>query len=166
MRFVYVFVLKGSNGKTTQLRYKSGDLAGTAGEAFATAVVNKNSILTVLEAVTDATVESYVSQEPVSPSTLPAAADIFEEAVLTVYLSGTGESEKLATLRIPAPKQSIFVATTGELRDVVDINDADLIDFMDAINDGGAGIEVSDGEQINSDINEGLKSGHRRTRAI
>lgn len=155
----YVFTLIGANGRKTTLRYTgreidNGDIALDLNEAQA----NLENFRTALNAVTDANVDSYYMQAPGSQAVggLPADADVFEEAALTLDITPPGEATKLATTRIPAPSIGIFQGTSGPTRDIVDTQDADLSAFVTALQ---IYVLVSDGEEVN-----GVVSGVRRAK--
>lgn len=106
-----------------------------------------------LAAVTDANVYSerltyLVSGDP----TIPADADISDEAAVVCYLSGTGDPAKFHVVRIPAPIDAMFNADTV----TVDITNQALQDYVAELS---AGVVLSDGESINLDIQEGIASG-------
>lgn len=63
--------------------------------------------------------------------------------------------EKTATLTIPAPEASLFVATSGSGANILDTADADVILFRDLFRTGGQ-LLLSDGE-----VAESLVKGRR-----
>lgn len=156
---VYTFVLIGANGKTTTLRYQGIEIdEGTPADDFVAAAAALESLRDELNDVTDANVDAYYFQVAGTQAVggLPAAADIFEEAALSLDITPSGEATKLATARIPAPSIGIFSGTSGPSRDIVDVVDADLVAWVDAL---AANVLVSDGEVIN-----GVVSGFRRAK--
>jgi hypothetical protein len=108
-------------------------------------------------AVTDANFysESLALLVGGSPA-LPAAADITDEAAIVAYLSGTGEAPKFHVVRIPAPIDGMFNAD----KVTVDITNQPLQDYIAEL---AAGVVLSDGESINLDEDEGIKSGSWRS---
>jgi hypothetical protein len=114
-------------------------------------------LLVALQAVTDANVYSETLTEIRSGSTaLPADADVTDEALVITYLSGTGEAAKYHPIRIPAPIAGMFL---GDLV-TVDITNQPLQDWVAELSQH---VEVSDGESIVLDIDEGIASGYWRS---
>lgn len=114
-----------------------------------------SALVTDLEAVTDANVysESLVYLKSGDTALGAAGSDVTDVASVLCYLSGTGEIPKYYTLRIPAPVDGIFEADGV----TIDTADPDLIAYVENFLDGA--FWVSDGEFINDDINNGIKSG-------
>lgn len=114
------------------------------------------AIVADLAAVTDAVVSAYYTyQEFVEDAlSLPAAAELQNQAILQCGIED--QATKSATIVIPAPKDSIFVAGTGAGYDIVDTTDADVVAFF-ANFDSETLFYVSDGEQA-----DGLVGGRRR----
>jgi hypothetical protein len=155
---VYNFSFIGSNGKTVVRRFK-GQTITDVDEAteLGIAMSNLNAIRTELDDITDANIDSSMTvQGAGAAGGIPADADVFEEAALSLDITPAGEPNKLATISIPAPSDGVFLAATGPNKDVVDVNDADLGAFITELVDH---VLVSDGEEINS-----LVSGYRRAR--
>lgn len=162
--FTYTVVLRGTDNEKSTLTYDLGDFANaTPGDDFAEALTVAGNIKSELAAVTDA----YIAEESLrhvisQDSQLPAAADIFEEALVTVYLNDPTEAEKVHQVRIPAPAAGLFLGTNGAELDIVDINDADLTDYVGALS---SHVYLSDGEQINTATGtNGIKKGYRNIR--
>lgn len=96
--------------------------------------------------------------------------DVFELASLSAYL----DTDKVATLTVPAPVQTIFLATDGPDRDRINTASATaglLFDLMEAI--GGLPDEatipsawgISDGERVDGTLGtNGLRIGKRIVR--
>lgn len=162
--FTYTVVLRGTDNEKSTLTYDLGDFnTGVAGDDFAAALAAAAAIKTELAAVTDAfiaeeSVRHVISQD----SQLPAAADIFEEALVTVYLNQPTEAEKVHQIRIPAPSAGLFLGTNGAELDIVDINDPDLTAYVGEL---ASSVYLSDGEQINTSTGTGgIKKGYRNIR--
>lgn len=96
--------------------------------------------------------------------------DTLKVASLSVYL----ETAKTATILIPAPVQTIFLANTGPNRNVIDVSSATaglLTALLDAYSgipgtqpDGGL-MHLSDGERIDDTLGyNGLRGGKKITR--
>ena len=155
----YVFVLVGANGRKTTLRYVGKEIDnGDQSLDLNEAMLHLEALRNALNPVTDANVDAYYIQVPGTQAVggLPADADIFEEAALTLDITPPGEATKLATVRIPAPSIGIFSGVSGPSRDIVNVADVDLVDFV-------TGLSLlcleSDGEAIN-----GVVSGIRRAK--
>lgn len=157
----YNFRLIGANGKTTNLRFQGVEISDadlpTELNLAATAL---EAIRTELNDVTDANVDAYSFEVSGTGAVggLPASADIHEEAALQMDITPAGEATKLATQRIPAPSAGIFQGTSGPSLDIVDVTDADLVAYVNAL---ATHVLISDGEAIN-----GVLSGVRRTKRI
>lgn len=141
-----VIVLMGSNGQTATRRFPLG-LAGVGfGETEAADALNQ--IRGSLVDVTDANIRSTSLERVYEVSDeLPAAADVYEVALVNCHLNAPTQMAKYVTLSIPAPSLSIFQGTTGTERDQVDSADADLVDFVQQVSQHSY---ISDNEQINT----------------
>jgi hypothetical protein len=105
-------------------------------------------ILTDLDGVTDGTVTAYnVGQafiEDASPYGIPGS-EVENIALVTAQIAGA--LDKYASLRIPAPRDGVFLAMQGEKRNVVDTTFVPFQTYM--ANFGPVGhVLVSDGERI------------------
>ena len=128
-----------------------------ADAAYAEAASAAAAIEAALELVTDANVHvSTLVEILTGDATLPADADISDEALVVTYLSGTGELPKYWNLRIPAPVDAMFNAD-GVTVDITYQNLQDLVSTL------SAETLVSDGEAIDLDIDEGIKRGFWRS---
>jgi len=137
-------LLRDSGDNESVLRFgvdpTSGDTDFTANLAALGALV------TDLMAVTNANVASYGLTWEV-PNTDSAAAGSEIEAIGLISSRIDAEEEKWTNLRIPAPVDGIFVATSGPSRNVVDPSDADLGSYLENFETGGV-FTVSDGETL------------------
>ena len=113
--FTYTITLRGTDNEKSSITYDLGDFTGAdAGADFLAALGAANQIRGALVDITDANVaEEAVRHVISSDNQLPAAADVYEEALLTVHLADPAEAEKVALLRVPAPSIGVFVAATG-----------------------------------------------------
>lgn len=162
MRFYGKVTLRGANGKTSTLTYDFGNFAeGTDALDFAAAQNALTQVTGALANVTDAEIAKVtLSTDTVESSVVPASGDIFELAQLTLALTTAG---KYASAKVPAPVIGIFSGATGDLRDVIDINDAALVQYVQQLEQH---TDVSDGETIDATIgSNGLVRGHRVVRA-
>jgi len=73
----------------------------------------------------------------------PASAETANKASLTVMLTG-GDGKK-ANLKIPGPKDSIFVSSTGSGYNVIDTSNSAVTGYVDLFKSGGSAY-ISDGE--------------------
>lgn len=126
------------------------------GATIGDAITNAGQHITLLNAVTDANVVRYSVSERTyedAPST-PASGEVEELAILAVRTSGG----KGAVIEIPAPNPSLFVATTGVNKNVVDIADTAVGDYYASFLAAG-NVFISDGENAAQ-----LLSGQRGTK--
>ena len=128
-----------------------------ADTAYVDAASAAAAIEAALELVTDANVfQSSLIEILTGDAELPNDADISDEAVVVLYLSGTGEWPKYWNLRIPAPVDAMFNADGV----TVDITYQNLQDLVSTLSTEAL---VSDGEAIDLDIDEGIKRGFWRS---
>lgn len=120
-----------------------------------------DGLLTDLGAVTDAAVYSVTLGHVRDTSeAIPAegVADITDEAAVVTWLSDVGQANKFHTLRIPAP-----IDMFGSDQITVDVTNANLIAYV--ANFAAGGFQVSDEESIVTSRDNGIVSGHWRSRA-
>lgn len=135
-----VFDLMDNGGNRTSKTY---DL--TAPDA-ATAATDMATILTRLTAVTDCEIVAYHSYESFEEDTVayPAAGVQKENQALLVFDIVDNPLKKV-THAIPAPKQAIFVGTTGPNANIVDTADSDVVNYRSLFQTGNE-CYISDGE--------------------
>ena len=149
--FQYHVTLIDTKANRTSVRF---DLADTAYVDAATAAA---AIEAAIVLVTDASVfKSTLVEILTGDASLPADADVTDEALVVCYLSGTGEVPKYWNLRIPAPKEAMF----NEDLVTVDITYQNLQDLVSTLSTEAL---VSDGESLDLDINEGISHGFWRS---
>ena len=138
----YVTVIdSGGNSSTLSYRLTAADMTA--------ALADMSTILTALGAVTDANVKSYSVAEVFVENALTfplAGTHVENRAVITVQIDN--EPLKKGTVVIPAPDVGIFAASVGPNSNVVDINDAALISYIDIWRTTGALAKLSDGETV------------------
>lgn len=164
MAFLYEgrITLIDEQGLKTTLRY---DLGTTIGTDIATEIgpvwAELEAIGTTLDVITTANIfrmELGFRDDANESSSLPAEAEVPEEAAVAVHLTAEPEAEKLHYLRIPAPVDALFLADGV----TVDVNNADLQAYIADV----AVAEVSDGETIVVARGAGgMKKGHLRFKA-
>ena len=130
------------------------------GTDYATCSAEIASILAALTAVTDAEVARYALRQQWDEDalTLPAAAQVENQALLNILLDG-GLKEQ--AIYIPAPVTGIFVAATGDGANVVDVTDTDLLAYVALFESTGEAY-ISDGEDADRILNG--KRIHRASR--
>jgi hypothetical protein len=154
--------MKGQNGKVVNKIYDLGDFTtGTPAGDYAAAEIAITQITGALATVTDATLSQVTLTAVVSTDVAAGGGDVFENALINAFLDAAGE--KTTQTYIPAPAQAIFLAVDGVNRDVVDTGDADLIQYIQQLEQHAF---VSDGEQINVTVNNGMKNGVRVVRNL
>jgi len=129
------------NNKTTrsyQLQATTDAEAATAAAAF----------LDIFEAVCAAGTRRYeIHKRFVNDAfALPAAGVQIEGNALIIMTDSVDPSKKHRTW-IPAPETDVFLATTGDNANVVDIAHADVVAFVGAFH-GGEQVYISDKELV------------------
>jgi hypothetical protein len=157
--FRYSVTLIDERAMKSTLNFQMDVSEATSAENFTLAVGEGATISAALLAVSDALVYSENLTYLISGgSSLPADADITDEAAIVCFLSEAAEVPKYHVLRIPAPADAIFEADGV----TVDESDSDLIAYVDALSESGS-VVVSDGEQINVDLENGISHGFWRS---
>jgi hypothetical protein len=151
--------LTDSGGNTSTLRYK------LTSEDIETAVTDAGTIVTALNAITDAVITGYsVGQAYEEDSAFLAAEGVQIENVAVVTARIDDPEEKWAQLRVPAPNVGIFLAATGKKSNLVDPADSALVTYLNLF--VAAGIcTLSDGEHLISPGTAGNVDGKRIHRA-
>ena len=105
------------------------------------------AILADIVPITDAAIPQYrVFQANYEDAlTLPASAQVENQASMTVQLEAVGN--KKGNLNVPAPKATIFAATSGPQNNIVLMSNANVVNFLANFLSAGA-FTTSDGEQI------------------
>lgn len=76
----------------------------------------------------------------------PSSGEVQTKAIVTMRLEGGNEK---ATLDIPAPVETLFIALTGANNKVVDTANVPLVNFVDNFKTAGSDVAlISDGEHI------------------
>lgn len=159
-RFVGHAILRGLNNRTLRKTYDLGDFTGAT--AYADASNAMTQITGALEAVTDATLAEWGLTSVEDSSAAAGAGDLFENAMVNVYSLDEDDAtavEHVSQIYIPAASIDIFSAATGELRDIVDITDAALTQYVQQLAQHGY---ISDGETIQvGSGDDGMLNGKR-----
>lgn len=137
--------------KTSTLQAKF-TLAGlTLAADFDDASAALTAWITDIKAVSDANVLSSrltVLDQGGIDGTIPAnESDVSDEIVLVCHTNDTGFPNELATLRVPAPSDDVFV--NADPAQGGDLADAALQDYVDNFATSGT-LMFSDGEQVNT----------------
>jgi len=129
-------------GNQTNKRWKM--TAATA----AAAVTDAATVLTALEAVTDAVVSGYSIENRFVEDALSLPATVNPVSVVascTAYIDDAGQ--KKANFQIPAPTIGIFQSPIGDGADIVDSTDTAFMAYK-ALFDTGEQLLISDGETL------------------
>lgn len=155
--------LRGADNRQVTLRYNMGEFTGAdAGTEYEAAVAALGQITGALENVTDAVlVQSGVIQANAILGG-NGAGDLFEKALVNVW--AVNESDPLdvearAQIYIPAPVIGLFQTAAGPGRNIVDVTDADLQQYVQQLAQHAL---ISDGETIQTGSGTaGIDSGKR-----
>ena len=125
----------------------------------AAAATDAATIIAALDAISTATIRSYSLGEKFEEDafTFPTLTEIENQAEIVVRLATLN---KFATLYIPAPSASIFVAGSGDGFNIVDGTDTLVGNYL-ALFNSGAEAYLSDGEFITPTVANRFKSGKR-----
>jgi hypothetical protein len=153
----YAVTLLGSNAMKTTLVYNFHSDEALLADALAALVTASGLVATSLGLISDANIynESLTYLMGGSPA-LPGDADITDEAVVITFLTGAGVIPKYHPIRIPAPVSTLFESDLI----TVDETDTDLIAYVALLE---ASWQVSDGESIDTEVENGIASGWWRS---
>jgi len=119
---------------------------------FTDAQTAEISIRTALQAVTDSiVVGSSIKEVRYNDAIVLPAAGVQNENKASVTLQILGQNKK-ANMKIPAPKPTLFVGTSGEAADQIDVTDALLTTYFGNFLTAGY-FTLSDGEKVSTDPN-------------
>ena len=153
----YKVTLVGSNSLRTTLIYNFHSDEALLADALAAIVTASGLVATELGQLSDANIYNEdITYLVGGSSTLPADADISDEAVVMCYLTGAGVIPKYHPIRIPAPVSGLFESDLL----TVDETNADLITYVGLLE---ASWQVSDGEAIDTEVDNGIASGWWRS---
>lgn len=159
-KWVYVVRLQGhAAGDKRTLRFPLATDHATVELAETDAGVIKTALAALTKAFISKEYLTYSIFED-NQTVADASADCFEELAVSCYLNLTTEQEKLHTVSVPAPEDSVFMSDNQTL----DTSDALVRAYIDAIESVA---EVSDGESLVTDgrSNGAIKNGWKRSRA-
>lgn len=154
----YTVTLLGSNALKTTLVYNFHSEEALLADALAAIVTQSGLIATSLGLLSDANIYNEDIKYLIGGSpALPADADITDEAVVITFLTGAGVIPKYHPIRIPGPVAGLFESDLI----TVDETNSDLITYVGLLESGGW--EVSDGEVVNTAVDNGIASGWWRS---
>lgn len=145
--------------KVTTRRYQlvATDTAWDA-SAVNTAVT---TIIGYLNAVTELVVKSYRMGVLFLETalTLPTSGDAEAEQHALVTAQILGVPNKSAVIDIPGPVIGVFMGSSGEAADIVDVTDTDLTNYVKMFDSGEGNLsKISDGEFIDAAIIRGRRT--------
>lgn len=142
------FMDKARNISTRQLQLNVADMAA--------AVAAAATVVAAYTAVTDAEILGYTISRRYGEDSVvvPTDAEVENTALLTLQLDA--DPMKSASLSIPAPKESIFLASSGVNNNYVDLVDAGVQGVLALFHPATGVAYISDGETSSS-----LKNGRR-----
>lgn len=119
------------------------------GADIAAATTNAAALIAVLAAASDAKIVGYAIQDVFAENAFaPFVGDTVKVAVqadISVLLDGY--ANKRASIVIPAPKNAVFQATTGEGSDIVSATSGLVTGIVNQFKDAAAAL-LSDGEKV------------------
>lgn len=145
---------------TSTLRY---DLRKTT---YADALTDAQVIVGRLSAITRAAVKSYSVVERFSENamSLPQGVNIEERATIVLLVDST-QPGKTATIGIPAPLGTMFVAQSGAGANDIKPDHEALVEYVSTWRTGASGLAfISDGETVSA-ANNGILKGKRTHRS-
>jgi len=146
----YSLKLAGNGNKTTKKYVLQG-------ADYATARANADAVKSALGAVTGAVIQDDRLTEVNQISSNFATAGVQVENIASLAIKTVGDKNAVAF--IPAPVDTIFSGASGDLSNIIDITDADLVAYFNALS---ANTLLSDGEIPN--VLVGGKRIHRKSR--
>lgn len=147
----------GGNETTKTLQMTAAD--------HATALVDALIIVGFYEAVTNSGTVSYSLKEIFynDALTIPGGAESQVEAKALIVMRDETNPLKKHSVRIASPDPTVFLATSGDGANIVDVNDAAILAFAGMFSAAGSDkCYVSDGEQVLA-MPDGLLYGRRVT---
>lgn len=94
-------------------------------------------------------------------TSLPADADVTDELAIIAFLTADDVAPEYATLRVPAPVDAVWESDGITL----DKTNADVIAYVALFDLPDNGFQVSDGQYVETDNQDGISSGHWRSKA-
>lgn len=154
---------KDRGGNTTEREYP---LTTAASDDEASRAASLTAILNAVAGVSDAGVTGYSMRQKFEDDAfaLPtlATAEVSAHAEVTGRLDGF--ATKTATVDIPAPKDALFVASTGPNYNVVNPTNAEVLAYAGLFGVAAGIATISDGEQFSVTANFVGKRTHSKSR--
>lgn len=152
--WLLTIVLMDNGGNTTRVQYEMA--RSTYADVLADAVTIRTALLDVTDGVIT---DYYLTEKFVNDSVTYPASGVQAEvsASLTTLIKDAGG--KKANIRIPMPKPSIFISTSGDGANNVNLSATPVVNYHNIFTDNQQA-KLSDGE-----IADELLSGVRVTRA-
>ena len=135
------------------------DIGSPADHTAATSAINqiRGALVDITKAfVSKVSLTEVLEEDGQRPA--DTSADCFEEAAVSTYLNDALDAEKLHVIRIPAPIEALFLSDAS----TVDTSNALLVQYVQQLSQHSF---VSDGEVINTAIDDGIKYGYKRSRS-
>jgi len=159
-RLVLTFVDSGANTTTRTFELTATDDAGD----LSPVIDDVQTIVTAWTAATDAIlVSQQVTKLTVNDSVVLPAAGVQVENNAQISAKIDGEPNKSAVFEVPAPKITMFQATTGPGSNVVQFAGAPTPALVNIFKTGGQAF-ISDGEAITDQGIKGKRVHHKSTR--
>jgi len=151
---------RGGNDTTRTYRFRDTDDAGDM-DLLATAA---NALIVALQLVTDAVIKKYqLAKVFINDAfALPSVGEVEAHALITAPILDL--PQKSASIDIPAPKDSIFVGSSGAAYNQVDFADAAVIGYLNEFTGATSPFLVSDGEAIEQVNLRGKRTHSRSTK--
>lgn len=158
-RFTGYAIFKGQGKRKHRKPYDLGDFNGLdAGQDFIAALSALAQIVNAEAVITESTIIETGLNHVATTATAANTGDVFNKGLLVVRIPSAENPQKTANLYIPAVAPDVMVGLTDGDFDVMDTANADLIDYVNQMSQHAF---VSDGEQIDTGVNNGMVSGRR-----
>lgn len=124
----------------------------------ATAATDAATILTALQAITQAEVKGYsIAERFIEDNLVVPTQNIHVENIAAVVAQLSSSPLKNVTVKIPAPSPTIFISTSGAGSNTIDTLDTDLQAYIDIWRVTGGVATISDGENIEDGLSAVLR---------
>lgn len=128
---------------------------------YITASAARAAVIAALQNVTGMAIKAHrLSEVTIEGGVLSPVAGTERENIAFVNVRIDGEPLKPASFKVPGALDGMFLAAAGPDRNVVDVQDADLITYAELWNTG-AELVLSDGENTETGSTGGMLSGKR-----
>lgn len=163
----FVKLIDKGNNKFTMRWYSTGKVYATA-ETLSVTMVNALEKITQCKIIEAGYTFRFIEddQTPLSTYGEGEKKAMISCALITENPPNPGQT-KYAQILVPAPVETLFLATAGEGANIVDVENADLIDFLTCFYEGAGllpALTLSDFQMIKDPSVAGNISGKRVTR--